>query len=246
MVELRAALASADPRRRPVAHAAAAQDATALQSMPPPQPRFAESERRWLVPAVFVSVVAISLALAAVLIGNSDAGHQIVRKAKEAVGVEQTDTQAPSTTPTAGALAIVAAGSFDPQGDQTEHNGEVQYLTDGDTATTWGTERYNDRGFGIKSGVGVYVELPSVADVRHVAVASPTSNWSASIHVATDKPDSLDGWGPALATRQNIAAGNTTFDVKGARGRYVLVWITDLGDARPARAELAEISVTSA
>jgi tRNA A-37 threonylcarbamoyl transferase component Bud32 len=244
MIELRTALAGADLSRRQVT------DATAVQAAPvratAPGPRFVESERRWLVPAVFVAIVALSLTLAAVLIGNSDAGQEIVRRAKEVVGVEP----APTTTEVAStpvATAQLTATSFDPEGSDGEHDADLPKLVDGDPSTFWETEGYNARTFGIKSGVGVYVELPAAAELASISVLSPTTGWSAAVYVADDPPASLDGWGTPVTRHTGISPGTTTFDLDGHRGRYVLVWITDLGESVPkARTTISEITVATA
>jgi tRNA A-37 threonylcarbamoyl transferase component Bud32 len=239
-VELRAALAGADLDGRREA------DPTMVGAVAPTvDPGFVESERRWLVPAVFVIIVALSLTLAAVLIGKSDAGQQIVRRAKEAVGAEPT----PTTTAEVPAVSagIVGAFSFDPEGDAAEHDGELAQAWDGDTTTAWSTEGYNDRTFGIKSGVGLYVDLGAATDLDTLRVESPTDGWSASVYVADIAAPTLDGWGAVVTERTNIAAGSATFDLDSRRGRYVLVWITDLGsDVPKARTTMSEIIVASA
>jgi tRNA A-37 threonylcarbamoyl transferase component Bud32 len=240
MAELGAALRDADLRRRVVA------DATAVHEAPAPNPRFVESERRWLVPAVFVAVVALSLTLAAVLIGNSDAGQEIVRRAKEAVGAEPAATPATTAAPQ-DAPTIVQAFSFDPEGTDGEHDADLPKLVDGDPSTEWTTEGYNVRTFGLKSGVGVYAALPTAGDLRDLTIQSRSNGWSASIYVADAPPTTLDGWGAPVAQRSGITPGVTVVDLDGQHGQYVLVWITDLGDSAPrAQTALGELTVTTA
>jgi hypothetical protein len=202
-----------------------------------------ESERRWLVPAVFVTVVALSLTLAAVLIGRSDAGQQFVRRAREVVGAE------PTPTTTTAAPAVVAsslvADSFDPEGSDGEHDGDLPNLVDGDPTTSWDTEGYVSRTFGIKSGVGVHVTLPARAELGDLVITSPSNGWSASVYVADAPATDLGGWGEPVAQRTAIAPGVTTISLD-TRGRSVLVWITDLGDAAPqARTTIDELAVTT-
>lgn len=245
MVELRVALTAVDLSARapgPLTHHA---DRTVIQ---PRSDRsgFVESERRWLIPAVFVAVVAVSLSVAAVLIGQSDTGQQIVRRAREAVGVGDAG---PTTDPPIASrvLPIAAAASFDPPpGDNDEHDSELRFLADGDPTTTWSTEGYERRDFGIKPGVGVYVDIGAEHDIDTVAISSPTNGWAASIHVASEPASTLEGWGPPVAQSAGVAAGDASFDLDGATGRYVLVWITDLGEGAPARFEIGELSVIGA
>lgn len=245
MVELRVALASADlSASAPVAVDPWVDHTAVLRR--PERSGFVESERRWLIPAVFVAVVAVSLTVAAVLIGKSETGQQIVRRAREAVGAAD---PAPSSTapPASRVLGVAGAASFDPPpGDGTEHDGELARLVDGDPATTWSTEGYDRRDFGIKPGVGVYVDIGVEHEIDTVAISSPTNGWAASVHVASAPAATLDGWGPPVAQRSGLAAGDTSFDLAGATGRYVLVWITDLGEGTPARVEIGELTVTGA
>jgi hypothetical protein len=238
MVELRTALAGADLSRRATA------DATSVQaSPPPPPPRFVESERRWLVPAVFVTIVALSLTLAAVLIGKSDAGQQIVRKAKEAVGADPAPTPTTTDAPQA-ALTGLTAEAFDPEGTAGEHDDAAPNLIDGDSSTVWDTEQYLDRTFGLKRGVGVYLSLPEQTDLESLVVDSPTNAWSATVYIADSPGSSLESWGQPVAQHGSMAPGQTTFDLDGRRGRYILLWITDLGDT--AKTAIGELSVTAA
>jgi eukaryotic-like serine/threonine-protein kinase len=187
------------------------------------------------------------LTLAAVLIGKSDAGQQIVRRAKEAVGAEPTPASTTSGAPITAATPLQAF-SFDPApGDGREHDGDLAALVDGDNATSWDTEGYNSRTFGIKSGVGAYVALPTSTALETLTIQSTTNDWSAAIYVSDNAAATLDGWGSPVQERSAIASGTTRIDLDGRRGRYVLVWITDLGDGAPdARTTISEISVTTA
>jgi eukaryotic-like serine/threonine-protein kinase len=245
MVELRLALEDAQRGTGPVAPVPVVDATSVHTTAPAPAPRFADTERRWLVPAVFVSVVAVSLTIAAILIGQSDAGQQLVDRAKKAVGAGNASTSVPESaegTP----IAALGSSAFDPEGDGHEHDDDVRAVIDGDPATVWTTEGYNSRTFGIKRGVGLYVDIGDVAELGQLEVTSPTNAWSATVHVAPAVGGSLEDWGPAVATRSGIASGDSSFDLEGAEGRYVLLWIVDLGDSTPARTTLAEVTVIAA
>src|SRR5690606_3138073 len=131
-----------------------------------------------------------------------------------------------------------------PPGDGNEHDDELAFLTDGDPSTTWSTEGYNQRDFGIKPGVGVYVDVGSERELDALAISSPTNGWSASVHVASAPATALDGWGAPVAGASGVHAGDASFDLDGTKGRFILVWITDLGDGAPARFEIGEVTVT--
>jgi hypothetical protein len=192
---------------------------------------------------VFVVIVGVSLTIAALLIGQSDAGQELVRRARDAVASREAPTSTTVTTPPS-ANPIVAATAFDPPpGDGAEHDGDLPLLFDGDPATDWDTEGYNNRTFGTKPGVGVVMTLSDEHDVEELVVRSPTVGWSAAVHVAGTHAGSLDAWGPAVATASGIE-GDATFDVGGARATHVLLWITDLGEGAPARLTIGELVVT--
>ncbi|HVN49879.1 MAG TPA: hypothetical protein VMT43_00525, partial [Acidimicrobiales bacterium] len=76
-------------------------------------------------------------------------------------------------------------------------------------------------------------------------VTSPTQGWAASVYESESPapPTTLAGWGAAVDRRISIA-GSTTFDLHGHLARYVLLWITDLGDGPPrVHAEIDELAV---
>ncbi|HMC39445.1 MAG TPA: hypothetical protein VKI19_07265, partial [Acidimicrobiales bacterium] len=92
-------------------------------------------------------------------------------------------------------------------------------------------------------GIGLEVELSAAARLHTLSVISPTLGWAGSAYVS-DAPiqsgQPLSAWGPATSTTSGIA-GNATFQLGGRTGRYVLLWITNLGPADMAR--IAELSV---
>ncbi|HEV3133711.1 MAG TPA: protein kinase [Acidimicrobiia bacterium] len=136
---------------------------------------------------------------------------------------------APGTAAAASqALPIAAAKDFDPPpGDGSEHPQDVHFAIDGDPATAWQTESYSNRNFGnAKSGVGLWVQLDAAHDVTALTVTTLEDGWSAQIYVADQPGSSLDAWGPARASGDNLPAVRR-FDLN-ARGQYVLIWCTQL------------------
>ena len=125
------------------------------------------------------------------------------------------------------ALPIAAAHDFDPLGGGSEHPEDVHFAIDGDPGTAWQTEGYSNRNFGnAKSGVGLWVQLDAAHDVTTVTVTTLEDGWSAQIYVADQPGSSLDAWGPARASGDNLPAVQR-FDLN-ARGQYVLIWCTQL------------------
>ncbi|HEX2043164.1 MAG TPA: protein kinase [Acidimicrobiales bacterium] len=183
-------------------------------------PTFAQSERSWMVPTLVIVVLAVTLGVVGVLFARSNTGQRLLN-----------DRQ-PEPAEGARALAVTHS-AFDPQGDGHEHDSDLPRLTDGDVASVWETERYSSRQFGgLKSGVGVVLQLEGSQRLGQLEVSSPSRGWSAQVYVA-DAPKSAAPpaeWGEAAASRTGID-GDARFDLNGRQGAAVLVWITDLGDA---------------
>jgi serine/threonine-protein kinase len=182
------------------------------------------SRRRWGLAILALLIVAVALGVATVLVMRTDRGKQIA-------GQVTTGTSPP---PSGGALKITSVASFDPEGDKDEVEGQVAAITDGNPATSWHTEYYTNRTFSHasggpgKTGVGFSLGVAAPTELGTLTVESPTQDWSAQVYVA-DKPGAtLADWGSPVDQKTNIN-GNATFDLKGTKGSYVLVWITDLG-----------------
>jgi len=182
-------------------------------------PTFAQTERSWMVPTVLIVVLAVTLGVVGALFARSDTGQRLLN---------EPESEAAGDDP----LPVTRATAFDPQGDGREHDDELPRLTDGDPATIWDTERYIDRQFGgLKTGVGVLLELDGRRKLGRLEIESSTRGWSAQVFVA-DRP--LAGappadWGEAAASKTGID-GPATFDLQGREGAAVLIWITDPGE----------------
>ena len=224
--ELRAALLSVDLR---------AGEATAVVSappLPPPPPRprvdhtpprgvppsFAKQERPWLVPALAVAAVVVTLAIVGVLFLRSDTGRRMLDDATTA----EERQPIPKPTPLA----------FDPPpGSGIEHDDELPFLVDGNPSTAWTTETYSRRDFGgLKPGVGVILQLEGSHQLNELKVTSSSNGWSAEVLVAASPQSTRAAWGTPVATKRGIERGTTTFDLGGRTGGAVLLWITDLGE----------------
>ena len=200
------------------------------------------SERRWLVPTLLVLLVGGALVLAGVLIGRTEAGQDLIERARDVVtpgggGGDDADT---------GPVALVAQ-TFDPfgSGPPGENDDAVGRAVDGDPATTWPTEFYGDRLLGTKDGVGLVVTLDSARAIEELVVTSPSDDWSLSIHVAASPPATFEEWGAPVATGANLTPGENAISLDGVEGGAVLLWITDLGPAPPGefRVEIGEVVV---
>ena len=239
---------SVAPTRPPSPTQTQAQPAGApIPPTPAPTPSFRQTERSWLVPTILLVGVAVSLGIAGLLLGRSGAGDLIG-------GVKDAIAGAPDPTP----VGLTGASAFDPDcdrslcaegqrgGDDSENQDTAGLAIDGDPATAWRTQGYDNRDITVlKPGVGLVVQLESVKELVELQVDSPTNDWRAEIYVAREDPGNLRDWGSPVATKDGIAAGTSTFDLGDAEGGAVLIWIIDRGDAAGrAPAEIAEVRVS--
>lgn len=199
---------------------------------------FAKSERSWLVPAALVSVVAIALGLAWLLIGGTEARDSVFGLV---------DRVAPGGGGSSEPVDITAA-AYDPLGSDGENDELAALAVDGDDATAWATERYNSRELGgLKAGVGIVVDLGESHDLDELKITTPDAGWSASVYVSDTSHATLAGWGTAVAGIEDAASGTTTTSLGDRPGSFVLFWITDLGDDPEPEVifDLSEIVVTA-
>ena len=186
---------------------------------PTPQgtaPRFVRTERGWLVPTVVIVLVAAALILTGVLVTGS----------RNSTGGSTANGSG------TGAVHIAKVTSFDPPpGNGEEDDAELGNIIDGDPATMWQTEGYNNRSLGgLKPGVGVVLTLDKATALSKLTLQSPTNDWSVQVFVSTTTHGDLAGWETAVASKDHVQSGTTTFDLGGKTATAVLVWITDLGD----------------
>ena len=144
---------------------------------PPPEDRLAPV-RRWswrLVPPLLVAVIAI---------GGWVIGSDLGRVPQSARGHHAALPPLTNSSPGAGAVQLVwrsppQTTGFDPEGDGEENNDEAGFAVDHDATTSWTTDLYqhNSHFGGLKSGVGLLIDLGrpesvSVADVLLTAAGS--------------------------------------------------------------------------
>jgi putative peptidoglycan lipid II flippase len=143
-------------------------------------------------------------------------------------------------------VAIQGASDFDPLGGGGEHGDEVSLAFDGDPATAWTTEGYEQPNLGgIKAGVGIWFDLGQEVDVRRIDLTLPVAGSDIAVYALAQQPQGGDpsAWGEPIAT---LAQAATTQDIEVAAdrtARYWLVWLTNLGpDGNRYRGGVAEIA----
>lgn len=157
------------------------------------------------------------------------------------------DDDAPSAAPTGEPTTPVeaSASDFDPQGDPpTENPEDAPLAVDGDPQTAWTTLTY-DQQFGpagLKTGVGLLLDLDGTQDVRRVRITVTGGQTAAQVYVTEGAPDSVDDLDPAGA-----AAGDGTLTVdldSPASGTHLVVWLTQVPQVEGGhRGEIAEVEV---
>ncbi len=182
-----------------------------------PTPRRKRRRLTWLW-VLLVVLVAIGGGVAAFLLVNDSSGSG-----------NSSGNGAGSAPPAANAT-ITAATAFDPLGDGHEGDEVTDNAIDGNTATVWTTEQYDNFPDGEKNGVGLALSLDREYDVTKVIVEAQEAGWGASIYVS-DQPvgslAALSDWGPVRAKGADLPRSHTfTFD--GVKGRSVLLWLTQL------------------
>jgi serine/threonine protein kinase len=155
---------------------------------------------------------------------------------------------AQQTRTTDTSIRIVGIRSFDPLGNGEENDENLPRAIDNKADTAWLSQGYSNRQLDGKDGVGVIVDLGDQAGttVRRVITTSTDDGWSAEIYVAPRRFDNIEEWSAFRAgDARNVRRGTTTIEVTATTGRYVLIWITDLGPkiGSTFRAAFSEIRV---
>lgn len=208
---------------------------------PPPTTGFVRSERSILFPAIIVIFVALALAMAGVLIGNTLADRGIIG------GTDTTEATPPGDTVAPTEVTVTVATPFDPEGDGAENDEAAPRAFDDDPESVWVTETYSapaEQFGGLKDGLGLILTLDQATALGALTIASPTPGWTADLYVADAAAADLAGWGEPVVTDQPFGDGQTVVDLGGATGSEVLIWITAMPSG--GRVEIADATVAVA
>lgn len=175
--------------------------------------------RRRVLPVALL----VLLALAAWLIGVA------VGRLPSNSGKSPAAGSNPSATPTSAALPLALVTDFDPSpGDGVEDPTEVPFSHDNNPATAWSTEQYyGSQWGGIKSGVGLKVDLGKSVNVSQVRLLFKESGVSVELRYADADSTSLDAYTVAAQSSAAPKASQVLVPRVGAH-RYWLVWLTAL------------------
>ncbi|MEV2222784.1 murein biosynthesis integral membrane protein MurJ [Nocardia vinacea] len=150
-----------------------------------------------------------------------------------------TTNSSPAPAPTSGGTTGTAAGGvpvpvtsvsvFSPEGTPDNVSGTGAVL-DHDPGTVWRTDQYFQQFPALKKGVGLLATLPSPAKLTSVSIESPSAGTSVEIRTSPTASPTLDQ--TQLIGSARLENGITEIPVRGDQAaRYVLVWITGLGNS---------------
>jgi eukaryotic-like serine/threonine-protein kinase len=122
-------------------------------------------------------------------------------------------------------VSITGVGAYDPYGDGSEHDSEASKATDGNLATYWYTEHYNDAPSLGKPGVGLVLDAHAPTQVSKIVVRTDTPGFTAYIRVTN-----ILGGPSQPVSDSEVVQARTTFDLRTSGGpkRYYVIWITRL------------------
>jgi hypothetical protein len=207
------------------------------------------------VSIVVLCGIAAALAGLGALFFSTGTGERLVNSARNVLGGGSSSgstTTVASTVPATAPAVIVSTGEFDPPpgGDGRENPSQTGNLIDGQDTTMWSTVCYSDRDMAPKPGVGLVLGLSASTRGHALVASSPTTGgWGADVYVSNTTHDALSDWGRPVATVRDAPAGQTRLDLGDTDGRYVLLFVRELGNStppcqRPWQLRISELSIT--
>jgi serine/threonine protein kinase len=199
------------------------------------------SFRSWMMVPLIVVLVAAAAIAAGVALGELQLGGPLgVRPAHPS----------PSSTLSAASheLPIAAVRDFDPLGDDGSENPQLTGLVnDGDPSTAWATQHYKTADFGgLKSGLGLWIDLGRASSLDRVAIASSLPGWTFELK-AGPSPEAAGAPLPAESGATSFTvgpSGRIVVDLRSITARGVLVWITHLAPQNHQyQASIGDVSV---
>jgi hypothetical protein len=192
--------------------------------------------------------VCLLLLIGCVIAFNLGRGRTVLGTSPDTPTTRPTSGQSSSTAGAASPAPLtgVTADDFDPQGNPPEENpDEARFAVDGDPTTAWSTQTYTQNlgPAGLKTGVGLVLDLGAEHDVSAVALTTVGSPTQVQVYVTAQRPTNLQGARPVGQTTVTGTHGVVPVDPV-APGRYVVVWLTRLpAVAGGFRGEVAEVVV---
>lgn len=242
-----AALAAGGPGSTPIDDEELTRTA-AFQAVTGPNPLVTEEEEKKL-PGL--AVVLALLVVVVVVIGGAflwrpwesttAAGADPTAEASAEGDVSPSEPAETATAEEKPDPEIASVSALDPDGDGSENDDEAELVLPG-TEGSWTTDRYNSAQFGgLKSGLGLEIELEDTTEVSAITVKSPNAGGTFEIRTGDDPSD-----GETIA-QDSFSDGDTTVELdEPTELDSFYLWITELpADTEGAdyRARVAEVEV---
>ncbi|GAA1981788.1 protein kinase family protein [Nocardiopsis rhodophaea] len=140
-------------------------------------------------------------------------------------------------------LKPLSAKGFDPPpGDGGEHDGNAKDAIDGDPSTAWKTEGYNSADFGkLKPGVGLLLDMGDPVELHEVELVLGTAG-PANLEILVGDGADLSALDSA-ASADGVSGEETVKLAEPAKGRYVVVWFTELPQDGKYRGTINEVKL---
>ena len=184
--------------------------------------------RSWLRLALLLGVATVVLVLVAFTADLLRGGQPLgVGPAPDDESSSASDS--PSDEPPAPVTDLVAT-AFDPQSDDGEENSDdAPNVVDGQPDTAWRTSTYFQQlgPRGLKTGVGLVVDLGESRAVREVDLQLVGSPTTAQLFLTEDEPEDVEGLDPVAEVEAQGGSGSAELSGDD-EGRYLVVWLTRL------------------
>jgi hypothetical protein len=178
-----------------------------------------------------VAVAAAGVGAAAAVTARDTSGGPGVAAATTPVTTTVVATVPPITADPREPRSIRTVRAFDPPpGDGREWSERAALAVDDDPASAWTTERYAQRDFPTKAGVGLVVELTDGVGAAEIELRTDNRGWQVAVHAADEPAGDLDGWGAPL-TVWTASSATERIGIDAGGRRHLLVWFLDLGEA---------------
>lgn len=143
-------------------------------------------------------------------------------------------------------VAVATVLDHDPLGGGGEHGDTVGLAVDDDPDSAWDTEGYASADLGgLKTGVGLLVDLGGQVDVATVELRLPVRGVDVTVAVHKQRPDGdPTGTGTVLGEVSDAGGQVTVGRDRPTTGRWLSVWFTRLGpDGGRFRGAVADLVV---
>jgi serine/threonine protein kinase len=228
---------SAEEMREALASAAGGTGQTAVLSVPQRsrRPRPTSGARRpsnepsfSLWPVILLIAAGVALAILV---------PRLIDQAAQGDGNRNPGNGKPATA----LLEIRGVDDFDPPpGDGSEHTSEKDFVHDGNESTAWRTENYSTSLEALgKPGVGLIMDLGEALGVAEVEIVTSTPGLSYELRASAAGGSAADDFEMIEAVQG--AEASERIDAGGARGRYWLLWITELPGQGGGSADVSEV-----